>query len=455
MLKTLPERIPDEVQTICIARLYGGSQGVVADRGCAFYRHRRERPGSFASACDCVHDKPVLLSSAEPSDGWACRVSTLSLDNATGSHCWRATGGIHRALWIGQDSRTRNPRGDRGDPAPWRSYRPIGRGFEASFGGDRDRLRRAVRRGGADYYDRRSVRLAGGAVASSDRCRTDYAAGRRRGGGHVGDICGTDGCNSSGRRAAALRVATALADSGGGGQHHGRRVAHRLAWCGAALPGGDAHGDSLVADDAGRRPVGDTGRLCSGWTEPHDVWLRGRIRASLRSVASALDVVACDRWDRDRGGGILLSARTRRWVRQYRGATARKCAIGSTTRTVGSQVADVGLFAEFGDVGRRAGTVADDRRGHRRDPGEAGAHAGRCAGSVGVDGDGGDALRLAGRAADGNSFLAGVDPCLASPTAAGGGVYCVLSCDVADYATVDPDGEAQPSWLSPVARVWC
>jgi hypothetical protein len=44
-------------------------------------------------------------------------------------------------------------------------------------------------------------------------------------------------------------------------------------------------------------------------------------------------------------------------------------------------------------------------------------------------------------------------PC--QPTAAGACVYCVLSGDVADYAAVDPDGEAQPSWVSPVARVWC
>src|ERR1017187_3209078 len=110
--------------------------------------------------------------------------------------------------------------------------------------------------------------------------------------------------------------------------------------------------------------------------------------------------------DRDRSWWLLLSAWARRWVRQYRGVAAWECALGLAAWTDDCEVTDVGLFAEFGDVGRRAGTVADDRRGHRRDPGSAGPHVGRDAGSMGVDGDGGDAIRLAGSTADSDSFLA-------------------------------------------------
>jgi H+/Cl- antiporter ClcA len=83
------------------------------------------------------------------------------------------------------------------------------------------------------------------------------------------------------------------------------------------------------------------------------------------------------------------------------------------------EVADVGVLTEFGNVGRCACAAADDWRGHRRNSGQIGSHAGRGAGALGIAGDGGNALRRAGRAAHGNSFFSGADPCPARAAAAG------------------------------------
>ena len=81
-------------------------------------------------------------------------------------------------------------------------------------------------------------------------------------------------------------------------------------------------------------------------------------------------------------------------------------------------------------------------------------HAGRNAGALGVDGNGSDALRRAGRASYGDSFLAGTYPCSAGLAAAGAGVHCILSGDFAGHAAVDSDREAEPPRISSVARVW-
>ena len=59
------------------------------------------------------------------------------------------------ALRLGADPRPRHPRSDRGDPDQRQPRRAEGRDAEAALVGDLDRVRRAVRRRGADHHDRR------------------------------------------------------------------------------------------------------------------------------------------------------------------------------------------------------------------------------------------------------------------------------------------------------------
>ena len=59
---------------------------------------------------------------------------------------------------------------------------------------------------------------------------------------------------------------------------------------------------------------------------------------------------------------LLLSARSGRGLRQHRGVAARQCPGGAAAWAAGRQVADVGIFAEFGNFGRRAGAAVDDWR---------------------------------------------------------------------------------------------
>src|ERR1019366_4035467 len=85
MRSTVREWAGNEGQAVCFARLHGESKGMAADRGGAADRCGRGRIGSVAAACDCVHDQPLLLPSAEPGDGWACRVAAFAEDHAAGA----------------------------------------------------------------------------------------------------------------------------------------------------------------------------------------------------------------------------------------------------------------------------------------------------------------------------------------------------------------------------------
>ncbi len=95
--------------------------------------------------------------------------------------------------------------------------------------------------------------------------------------------------------------------------------------------------------------------------------------------------------------------------------------------------------------------LLDDWRSFGRGRGATGAYARRDTGALGADGDGGDALRRAGCAADGDSLLAGADSCSAGNTASCIGVHCFLSGDLVGYAAVDSDGEAEPPRIPLIA----
>ena len=97
---------------------------------------------------------------------------------------------------------------------------PQSRRAQADLGGHRHRIRRSVRRGRPNHHDRRSLRFAGRAVARALRRRTHDAAGGRRRGGHVGNVCRAGRGNSARRRAASLRVASAFAGSRRGRKRH-------------------------------------------------------------------------------------------------------------------------------------------------------------------------------------------------------------------------------------------
>ena len=131
------------------------------------------------------------------------------------------------------------------------------------------------------------------------------------------------------------------------------------------------------------------------------------MRSSIsRTGPHPLDVVAGDRRHRDwrwrlffpRGLGVGYD----NIAELLRGNAPVALLLGLVAR----KVADVGLLAEFGNFGRRAGAAADDWRSDRRIRGASRAVAGPDAGTVGADGDGRDARRRAGRAADGDAFLA-------------------------------------------------
>ena len=84
------------------------------------------------------------------------------------------------ALRLAGDPRPRHPRGD-GAGAAQREPHPAAHDVpQAAVGGDRDRHRRPVRRGGADHRHRRRARLAPRAVAARHRRRAQDAARRRR-----------------------------------------------------------------------------------------------------------------------------------------------------------------------------------------------------------------------------------------------------------------------------------
>ena len=80
----------------------------------------------------------------------------------------------------------------------------------------------------------------------------------------------------------------------------------------------------------------------------------------LRSSGSALDVVAGDWRHRHRLRRLLLPAWAGRWLRQYRGTTARECSSRAAAWIACRQVVDVGIFAQFWNFGRRARAPVDD-----------------------------------------------------------------------------------------------
>jgi hypothetical protein len=107
-----------EIETLSFARLYRGSPGMATDRSGDLDRRGCRSPGSGLAAGHCICDKRFLLPPDKPRDGWTRRVDTFApwimpLVPIIGG----LIVGTHCALWVGQDSRPRNSRGDRGDPA--------------------------------------------------------------------------------------------------------------------------------------------------------------------------------------------------------------------------------------------------------------------------------------------------------------------------------------------------
>ena len=60
---------------------------------------------------------------------------------------------------------------------------------------------------------------------------------------------------------------------------------------------------------------------------------------------------------------LLFPSRVGCWIRQHCGIAARKCSSIFVAWTIGSQVAHVGIFVEFRNIGRRIGSPVDDWRG--------------------------------------------------------------------------------------------
>src|SRR5208337_3549818 len=110
---------------------------------------------------------------------------------------------------------------------------------------------------------------------------------------------------------------TALARAGGGCQCDGRSAAHYLAWPGTAVPGGVVFQSQPEWFAVNRRATGDAGWAGFGRVEPADVRFRGWVRALLRAIEAALDVVACNWRHRNWCGRILFSARAGCGVRQH------------------------------------------------------------------------------------------------------------------------------------------
>ncbi len=133
------------------------------------------------------------------------------------------------------------------------------------------------------------------------------------------------------------------------------------------------------------------------------------------------------------------------------GGSAWECSGGPSAGPHCCQIVDVGIFSQFRNFRRRVGSHLDDWRSFGRGCGAVGTYAGRNTGTLGADGDGGNALRRAGCAAHCDSLLPGTDPCATGNTAACIGVYCVLSGDFFDYAEVDPDGETEPARVPLIA----
>ena len=118
------------------------------------------------------------------------------------------------------------------------------------------------------------------------------------------------------------------------------------------------------------------------------------------------------------------------------------------------EIADVGVLAQFRNVGRRAGSFADDRCRIGRNSGSPGAYAGRNAGTVGTDGDGSHALGSTGRPAHSYPVFSGIDPRVTGAFATRTCVHRIVPRDFADHAEINSDGEAQSPRVSPLARVW-
>ena len=77
------------------------------------------------------------------------------------------------------------------------------------------------------------------------------------------------------------------------------------------------------------------------------------------------------------GLGGFFFPRVGCWIRQHFRIAARKCSSIPVAWTIGSQVAHVGIFAEFRNIGRRIGAPVDDWRGIGRISCTTGAYARR------------------------------------------------------------------------------
>src|ERR1035437_10057393 len=102
----------DEVAPICITRLHGRSQSVAVVRCGTAYWHRRCGIGCALVASHCVGDERFLLPQVKSGPGGVSGVAALTMDYAAGTDHRRTDGGAHCALWIGQDTGSRNSRGN-------------------------------------------------------------------------------------------------------------------------------------------------------------------------------------------------------------------------------------------------------------------------------------------------------------------------------------------------------
>ena len=188
-----------------------------------------------------------------------------------------------------------------------------------------DRLGRPVRRGRSDHHDRRRVWIAGCAMDAPYRCGADNAAGRRRGGGHVGHIRGSDSGDPAGSRAAAFRVAAARLVPVAFASVTAEVV--RIAWLGAGPLFPPCRTCRRI------RPLGAVAALPLGLLVGLAAAGLSRMMYGFEDVfehtaAGSLDVVAGDRRHRCRRWRAVLSARPGRGLRQHRRIAARQCAAG-------------------------------------------------------------------------------------------------------------------------------
>ena len=196
---------------------------------------------------------------------------------------------------------------------------PQARAPQAALVGDLDRLRRPVRRGRADHHDRRRVRLDDRAVLPPDQRRAQDAAGRGRGGGHVGDLRRAGRGRAAGGGAAAVRMEAAqLIPVALASATAARRAAlHPRHWarCSRSRRIRVFIGPAGLLGCVARRAAG--GRAL-GAADRGGLRRRGRLPAA----ADPLDVVAGDRRPGRRHRRPDLPAGARRRLRHHRRAAA-------------------------------------------------------------------------------------------------------------------------------------